>query len=342
MTLGSNLIVSGGRGVGHPTSGDEFHHYYRQDLAPTASDPLEVGDLWSDTTANLLKRCTSISPITFTSVEGAVSFGVPTGDVDIGDAAAEGVSGDATRADHEHAHPAPGAGYPVDVIDTEADGSATTPARSDHVHAVGAAAITGQTDLTDVAGTDEILLSDDGVLKKIDAADVVVAIPYSIPIILEVPEGTNAFPDVRALSTTTAKKLTGAVLINGAGVVSTYNWKLAGPIPDTLPSSPVYTVRTSIMTRGAVAGPADLRLTIRSLAFADGEDMDVGLTAETEQTVTMPTADNTLDVWDQTLSITIAAGDYIFGQIERDSDDAADDFTDDVQPFNMCLIITGA
>lgn len=73
MTLGTGLIVGGGGGVGHPTSGDEFHHYYRQDLAPTASDPLEVGDLWSDTTANLLKRCTSISPITFVSTEGGIT-----------------------------------------------------------------------------------------------------------------------------------------------------------------------------------------------------------------------------------------------------------------------------
>jgi len=167
-------------------------------------------------------------------------------------------------------------------------------------------------------------------------------VPISIPIILEVPEGVNAYPDVRAQATSTAKKLTGAVLVNGAGVVSTYNWKLASPIPDTLPSSPVYTVRTSLLTRGAVAGPADLRLTIRSLAFADGEDMDVGLTAETEVTVTMPVADDTYDVYDEVLGITIAAGDYIDGQIERDSGDAADDFTDDVQPFNMCLIITGS
>lgn len=138
MTLGSNLIISGGGGPGHPTSGDELHHYYRQDLAPTASDPLEIGDLWSDTTANLLKRCTSLSPITFVSVEGgAISFGVPTGDVDIGDSAAEGASTDATRADHQHAYPAPSASYPVqvDIGDAQADGSATTPARSDHGHA---------------------------------------------------------------------------------------------------------------------------------------------------------------------------------------------------------------
>ena len=321
------------RSAGH--SGDESNHYYRQSTAPTTGDPLQVGDLWSDTTANLLKRCTSIAPVTFVSVEGGsaahnlfssthgdvdetdtptdgqilkynsaaakwraeneaagsgesntasnvnvggigvfkqktgvdlefrgiiadsskisvtldapnnevgldvveanltlsniggsvtdgqipaaiardselhnqshgaadhsgavipggnnedlgaafldvdqiaapanpaagtrrvfvdtadgkikvrtsggisvsleeqgggVTFAVPTGDIDIGDAAAEGASGNATRADHQHAFGAPGAGYPVDVAAAEADGAATTPARSDHVHAHG-------------------------------------------------------------------------------------------------------------------------------------------------------------------------------------------------------------
>ena len=59
------------RSAGH--SGDESNHYYRQATAPTGADPLQTGDLWSDTTANLLKRCTSVSPITFVSVEGGSS-----------------------------------------------------------------------------------------------------------------------------------------------------------------------------------------------------------------------------------------------------------------------------
>jgi hypothetical protein len=72
------------RSAGH--SGYESHHYYRQATAPTASDPLQVGDLWSDTTANLLKRCTSVSPVTFVSVEGGSAahelFSSTHGDVD--------------------------------------------------------------------------------------------------------------------------------------------------------------------------------------------------------------------------------------------------------------------
>ena len=66
--------------------GAESHHYYRQASAPTASDPLQIGDLWSDTSANLLKRCTSVSPVTFVSIEGGSSahdlFSSTHGDVD--------------------------------------------------------------------------------------------------------------------------------------------------------------------------------------------------------------------------------------------------------------------
>ena len=64
-------------------------------------------------------------------------LGPVAGQIDIGDAASDGVSASASHADHQHPFPAPGAGYPVDVGASEADGTATTPARSDHAHAHG-------------------------------------------------------------------------------------------------------------------------------------------------------------------------------------------------------------
>ncbi len=74
--------------------GAESHHYYRQPAAPTVSDPLQVGDLWSDTTADLLKRCTAVSPVTFVSVEGGSSdhdlFSTVHGDVDETDTPTDG------------------------------------------------------------------------------------------------------------------------------------------------------------------------------------------------------------------------------------------------------------
>jgi hypothetical protein len=65
------------------------------------------------------------------------SFAVPTGDIDIGDAAAEGAAITHSRADHQHQFSAPAGGYPLDVAAAEDDGVGTAPARSDHVHAHG-------------------------------------------------------------------------------------------------------------------------------------------------------------------------------------------------------------
>ena len=79
--------------------------------------------------------------VALVTITGAPAFAVPTGDIDIGDAAVEGVSTNATRADHQHAFPAPTAGYPEDAdFAAEADGTATTPARSDHKHSLTAPA----------------------------------------------------------------------------------------------------------------------------------------------------------------------------------------------------------
>jgi len=66
-----------------------------------------------------------------------VDAAVPTGDINIGDTALEGVDDPLARSDHQHAQPAPPASYPtqVDIEDTQVDGVATTPARSDHQHA---------------------------------------------------------------------------------------------------------------------------------------------------------------------------------------------------------------
>ena len=87
-----------------------------------------------DSAASWAKKSVTISNLP----AGSPSFGVPTGNIDIGDSAVEGSSGDSTRADHEHQFSAPGAGYPLDTANAESDGTATTPARSDHIHRLGA------------------------------------------------------------------------------------------------------------------------------------------------------------------------------------------------------------
>lgn len=160
---------------------------FRQATTPANVDlptrAVVVGDFWYDTVAAVYKRCSSISPITFVSVEGGSaahnvlstthgdsfatdvpannevltwiavnsrwesvaaatqSFGVPTGQIDLGDANSEGVGANGTRTDHQHSFPAPAAGYPIDAdFSAEADGVGTAPARSDHRHTLTAPA----------------------------------------------------------------------------------------------------------------------------------------------------------------------------------------------------------
>lgn len=53
-------------------------HVFVQATAPTAPDNLEIGDIWSDTNASLVKRCTSTAPVTFVSIEGGGSGSMTT------------------------------------------------------------------------------------------------------------------------------------------------------------------------------------------------------------------------------------------------------------------------
>lgn len=51
-------------------------HHHIGTSAP-AEDPVDVGHLWTDTSGPLLKRCTSVSPVTWVSTEGT-GGGAPT------------------------------------------------------------------------------------------------------------------------------------------------------------------------------------------------------------------------------------------------------------------------
>lgn len=70
-----------------------------------------------------------------TKVGGGGGFSVPTGNIDIGDAASEGSSGSHSRDDHQHKFTAPSSGYPKAVAAVKVDGTSSKPARDDHVHA---------------------------------------------------------------------------------------------------------------------------------------------------------------------------------------------------------------
>lgn len=114
-----------------------FYHDVSQIAAP-ANPGAGVRRVYVDSgTGKISVRTSGGSSVSLEEQGGGVTFGPPTGNIDIGDAQVEGVSANATRADHQHVFTAPAAAYPLDVAAAEADGTATTPARSDHVHAHG-------------------------------------------------------------------------------------------------------------------------------------------------------------------------------------------------------------
>lgn len=125
-------LTEGGAGTDttaiHDNVSDEIHLITAKG-APVGADVIII----EDSAATWQKKSVLISNLP----AGSPSFGVPTGNIDIGDAAVEGTSGDSTRADHQHAFTAPTAGYPQDIAATELDGTSSTPARADHVHAHG-------------------------------------------------------------------------------------------------------------------------------------------------------------------------------------------------------------
>ena len=186
------------------------------------------------------------------------------------------------------------------------------------------------------SGIVKMVYNDGGTVKTIDfdaggGADQTVR----IPLVMEVPEGTVGFPDVHALATAGAK-ISGMVLPDGAST-STINFKCN--VPDELASVPAASIKFYIMTLGAVAGPADVRLTVSTLAVADTENVDQAFTAETETTVTMPTAIETMDVYDQDMTTDPTAGDQLLVQLKRDPTDPADDFTADIMIIGAYLEI---
>lgn len=144
-----------------PHDPNEAHHYYRQNSAPVSvaaggSDPLQIGDLWSDTTANLLKRCTGINADTFATTEGGAAHtmdGASHSDATQGDVPYAGASGDWALL---------GAGTGGQVLSTQGAG-----ANPQWINAAGGGDVTGAANLDD-----NTLIKGDGGAKGIQDSGV--------------------------------------------------------------------------------------------------------------------------------------------------------------------------
>ena len=158
-----------------------------------------------------------------------------------------------------------------------------------------------------------------------------------VPCVLEVPEGTVAFPDVHALTDNASAKVTGIVLPDGASS-STLNFKCK--VPRDLASTPAMKIRVRFMTQTADSDHA-VRLVVKTVGIAVNEALDASLTAETEITAECPNATETMNeaIIEVDLTTDWVADDTVIGQLTRDPIDGDDDYAGDILIVGIELLV---
>jgi len=207
------------------------------------------------------------------------------------------------------------------------------------------------TELTELAtapeSTDILAIVDDPggspVTKKITVANLTSGLGGNfterIRAVMEVPNGTVAYPDVHSLATA-SNKITGMVLPDGAST-STILCKV--DVPDELNATPAASIKIHFMSLGT-GSSNNVRITVSTGAFADSENMDTALTAETEVTVAVPDTIENRFTLDQDMTTDPTAGDTLLISITRDPTDGVDDYAADIMVTDVFLEIerTGA
>lgn len=248
------------------------------------------------------------------STDVDLDYGSPTASIDIGDAQADGVATTVARSDHQHAFPAPGAGYPLDVAAAESDGVATTSARSDHVHAHGSGYLPdahhsqshGVADHSGAITVEEanVAAGDASVLDFGAGFDVSVAVDEA-DITLDASEvsGAPVQIDIGDTQTTGASSSFAnadhqhAFPAPGAG----YPLDVAAAESDGVATTPARSDHVHAHGSGYAGGHTDsASSTIASGAYGDGSDGNVNITG----TVTL-TEDKFYD------TLTISSGDIL-------------------------------
>jgi len=143
-----------------------------------------------------------------------------------------------------------------------------------------------------------------------------------IPMVMELPQGVVANPDVLAVTTLEAFKVTGFSFPDGAAA-SIVNLKCQ--VPSELAAIVNQRILFKFVTVSAEAA-ANTRMLVQSLFRSDAESIDVNFTDETEATVPMPAAIETFEYYSQTLTDTPVAEDQLFLKITRDPTDGSDTY----------------
>jgi len=176
------------------------------------------------------------------------------------------------------------------------------------------------------------------ITKKVTVANLVAAAPSDLTervrAVMEVPNDTVAYPDIHSLATA-GVKVSGMVLPDGASA-GAINFKVN--VPDELNGTPAASIKVYFLTLAA-GSSNNVRITVSTGAWADTENSDQALTAETEVTVAVPNTIESIFVLDQDMTTDPTAGDIIYGTISRDPTDGVDDFAGDIMIVDVFLEI---
>jgi len=200
--------------------------------------------------------------------------------------------------------------------------------------------ITALTIISDPQTADEFAIIDDPggtPLSRSITFESVTKRNIVVPCTLEVAQGIVAYPHVRAMTGTIAKKITGIVLPDGASI-GIINFKCV--IPEDLHTTPAMSIRVRFLTLTADTDHA-VRLTVRTVGIAVNEDMDIGMTSETEVTAECANADDTMNEAVVNIDLTTdwVAGDTMIGLLERAPADPVDDFAGDILVVGIELLV---
>ena len=152
---------------------------------------------------------------------------------------------------------------------------------------------------------------------------------------MEISQGSVAYSGYHTLGV--GMKVSGFVLPDTtAGII---NFKCV--CPKNIAAIPNAKIRVIIITIEDAKPSADTLLIVSTKAFADTENMDSALIAETKTDVKMPATADTLKYYEQSITNGSApvSDNIVLGQIKRDPSDSLDKFTGVIMVIGVELII---
>ena len=189
---------------------------------------------------------------------------------------------------------------------------------------------------TDPQTADEFAINDGGTSKKITFENLTKR-HQVVPCVMEVPQGTVAFPDILSMTTSENKKITGIVLPDGAnpGIL---NFKCI--IPEDLHTTSAQAIRIRFISLATGTEDA-VHLTLKTVGIAVNENADIDFTDETPVVAECSDTINTMNeaLVNIDLGTDWVSGDTVMGLLVRTPADGDDDYAGDILIVGIELLL---